>query len=136
MSPDDLAEELPSGRAKTFLKVLSQFPELAEFRQGRGDSEGAGHVSGVDVGALHGQRAMKGVLITTSTFSPAAVDFADDVTPRIRLVNGEELAELMIAYDVGVSVDRTDRLKRLDSDYFATDESDVPASAEGTIGAS
>jgi restriction system protein len=284
LSPEDLAEELPSGRAKAFpnrvawaatylyqcgllerpkrsvygitdrgrdvlgrypdrvdLKVLSQFPELAEFRQGRSGSGGAGPVSSVDVdtaeqqtpeerigsayreqraalaaevlervsqlspdffeqlvldvlsgmgyggesegaalrlgktgdegvdgviredrlgldqiyvqakkwknpvgrpeiqkffGALHGQRATKGVFITTSTFSPGAVEFADDVTPRIRLVDGKELADLMIAYDVGVSVDRTYRLKRLDSDYFTTDESDVPASAEGTIGAS
>jgi hypothetical protein len=36
---------------------------------------------------------------------------------------------------VGVSVDRTYRLKRLESDYFATEDSDLPASAEGTIGA-
>ncbi|MCA1652180.1 MAG: restriction endonuclease, partial [Acidobacteria bacterium] len=87
-------------------------------------------------GALHGQRATKGVFITTSTFSREAIDFADDVTPRIRLVDGKELAELMIDFDVGVSVDRTSRLKRLDSDYFATEESDMPAAAEGTVGAS
>jgi restriction system protein len=87
-------------------------------------------------GALHGQRATKGVFMTTSTFSREAADFADSVTPRIRLVDGKELAELMIDFDVGVSVDRTYRLKRLDSDYFSTEESDVPAAAEGTIGAS
>jgi restriction system protein len=87
-------------------------------------------------GALHGQRATKGVFITTSTFSREAADFAESVTPRIRLVDGKEMAELMIDFDVGVSVERTYRLKRLDSDYFETEDSDVPAAAEGTIGAS
>ena len=58
------------------------------------------------------------------------------MTPRVILVDGKELAELMIDHDVGVSVARTYRLKRLDLDYFATEDSDVPAVAAGTIDAS
>ncbi len=47
-------------------------------------------------GALHGQRATKGVFITTSGFSREAVEYADGVTPRVILVDGKELAQLMI----------------------------------------
>src|SRR5436190_18131846 len=47
------------------------------------------------VGALHGQRAAKGVFITTSAFSREAVDYADRLTPRMILVDGPELADLM-----------------------------------------
>jgi len=86
-------------------------------------------------GALHGQRATKGVFITTSTFTKDAMDYADSVTPRVILVDGKELAELMIDHDVGVSVARSYRLKRLDLDYFATEDSDLAPIAEGTTSA-
>lgn len=80
-------------------------------------------------GALHGRRATKGVFITTSAFSKEAIEYADNVIPRVILVDGAELAELMIDHNVGVSVARTFRLKRLDLDYFASDEAD--GSADG-----
>jgi restriction system protein len=82
-------------------------------------------------GALHGQRATKGVFITTSTFTRDAIDFAENVTPRVILVDGKELAELMIDHDVGVSIARTYRLKRLDLDYFATEDSDASPGSDG-----
>ena len=44
-------------------------------------------------GALHGQRATKGVFITTSTFTRGARDYANDVTPRVILVDGIERSE-------------------------------------------
>ena len=75
-------------------------------------------------GALHGQRATKGVFIATSWFSKDAIEYAESVVPRVILVDGKELAELMIDHDVGVSVARTYRLKRLDLDYFASDDAD------------
>lgn len=75
-------------------------------------------------GALHGQRATKGVFITTSTFSSDAVIYAESVTPRIVLVDGRELARLMIDHGVGVTVARTYSLKRVDLDYFVTDDDD------------
>jgi restriction system protein len=70
-------------------------------------------------GALHGQRATKGVFITTASFSKEAVDYADGVTPRVILVDGKELAKLMIEHGVGVAVSRAYELKRVDLDYFA-----------------
>jgi len=71
---------------------------------------------------LHGQRATKGIFITTSVFSKEAVAYADDVTPRVILVDGRDLAQLMIEYGVGVTASREYKLKRLDLDYFVTDD--------------
>ena len=67
-------------------------------------------------GALAGQRANKGVFITTSTFSPQALEFARSVE-RIVLIDGAKLAELMIEHEVGVTL-RPVRVPKLDSDYF------------------
>lgn len=67
-------------------------------------------------GALAGQRAKKGVFITTSTFSQQAVQFATSVE-GIVLVDGEKLATLMMEHEVGVT-SRAVRIPKLDSDYF------------------
>lgn len=67
-------------------------------------------------GALAGQRANKGVFITTSTFTAQAVDFAKSVE-RVVLVDGARMAELMIDHEVGVTL-RPVRVPKLDSDYF------------------
>ncbi len=67
-------------------------------------------------GALAGQRANKGVFITTSSFSAQAIDFAKSVE-RIVLVDGQRLAELMIDHEVGVT-SRPLKIPKLDSDYF------------------
>jgi restriction system protein len=67
-------------------------------------------------GALAGQRANKGVFITTSGYSFQAIEFARSVE-RIVLVDGPKLAELMIDHEVGVSA-RTVKVPKLDSDYF------------------
>jgi restriction system protein len=74
------------------------------------------------VGALHGQRAAKGVFITTSSFSREAIDYADNVTPRVILLDGPELAELMMDHDVGVTVATRYEIKRIDLDYFGVEE--------------
>ncbi|MBK6515515.1 MAG: restriction endonuclease [Polyangiaceae bacterium] len=67
-------------------------------------------------GALAGQRATKGVFITTSTFTKEALDFARSVE-KIVLVDGEQLAGLMVDYEVGISA-RAIKVPKLDSDYF------------------
>ncbi|MEP7246124.1 MAG: restriction endonuclease [Gammaproteobacteria bacterium] len=67
-------------------------------------------------GALAGQRANKGVFITTSTFTQQAIEFARSVE-RIVLVDGERLATLMTDHEVGVSL-RAVKIPKLDSDYF------------------
>lgn len=67
-------------------------------------------------GALAGQRANKGVFITTSTYTSQAKEFAKSIE-RIVLVDGTRMAELMIDHEVGVSA-RTVRVPKIDSDYF------------------
>jgi restriction system protein len=69
-------------------------------------------------GALQGQRARKGVLITTSDFSREAKDYAASLQNTIVLVSGTELADLMIDHGVGVAEYKVVRLKRIDEDYF------------------
>ena len=77
------------------------------------------------VGALQGQRATKGVFITTSTFSGDAIAYAEGVSPRVVLVDGKQLAGLMIDYGVGVTVDTRYELKKIDQDYFAAEDDTV-----------
>lgn len=69
-------------------------------------------------GALLGKQARKGVFITTSNFSSGAKAYVDSITSNIILIGGEELAELMIDYNVGVSVAAKYEIKKIDSDYF------------------
>ena len=70
-------------------------------------------------GSLIGKGADRGVFMTTSSFSPGARDYARNVpTPKIILVDGPELAQLMIEHNVGVSEAQRYVVKRLDLDYF------------------
>jgi restriction system protein len=69
-------------------------------------------------GALQGQKARKGVFITTSSFSREAHDYAKAVQATIVLIDGQRLAELMLDHGVGVSVQETFRLFKIDEDYF------------------
>jgi len=69
-------------------------------------------------GSLEGARAKKGVFITTSDFTPDAREYVKRIEKKIVLIDGRQLAELMIDHDVGVTVVQTYKLKRLDSDYF------------------
>jgi len=71
-------------------------------------------------GSLEGVRAKKGVFITTSTFSVDAIDYVQRIEKKIVLIDGTQLADLMIEHNVGVTVTQTFMLKRLDSDYFET----------------
>ena len=73
-------------------------------------------------GALQGQRAKKGIFITTSTFSKPALDYVQKIETRIVLIDGITLASLMIDHDVAVSVKRTFVIKKLDTDYFSDEE--------------
>jgi restriction system protein len=70
------------------------------------------------VGALAGQGAKKGIFITTSYFTKDARDYVPKNETKIVLIDGEELASLMIDYSLGVSVQSTYEIKRIDSDYF------------------
>jgi len=69
-------------------------------------------------GALQGHRARKGVFITTSTFTREAREYACSIDPKIVLVDGEALVELMIDHGVGVSTVASYEVKKVDQDYF------------------
>ena len=69
-------------------------------------------------GALQGQRAKKGIFITTSSFSKEAHDYTAHIDTKIVLIDGERLAQLMIDHNLGVTPVATYDVKRLDSDYF------------------
>jgi restriction system protein len=73
------------------------------------------------VGALAGQRAKKGVFITTSNFSKEATGYATQMDAKIVLIDGEQLAQYMIDYNLGVSVQNVYEIKKMDSDYFEED---------------
>jgi len=70
------------------------------------------------VGALQGQRAKKGVFITTSDFTKEAVEYVRNIDNKVVLINGALLANLMIDHNVGVSPAATYEIKKIDSDYF------------------
>ncbi|MDD5180915.1 MAG: restriction endonuclease [Gallionellaceae bacterium] len=70
------------------------------------------------VGALQGQRAKKGVFITTSDFTKEAVEYVRNIDNKVVLINGSLLANLMIDHNVGVSLAATYEIKKIDSDYF------------------
>ncbi|MBI5894174.1 MAG: restriction endonuclease [Deltaproteobacteria bacterium] len=74
------------------------------------------------VGALQGQRAKKGVFITTSSFSNEAIEYMSKIDNKIILIDGGQLSQLMIDYDIGVSKIVSYEIKRIDSDYFTEDE--------------
>lgn len=69
-------------------------------------------------GALAGHHARKGVVITTSTFTQDASTYAKTLQTTIVLIDGTQLADLMIEFGVGVSDVETIRLKKVDEDYF------------------
>ena len=90
-------------QAKRWENVVSK-PEIQKF-----------------AGALQGQKAKKGVFITTSDFSKGAIDYVTRIDSKIILVNGNRLAELMIEHSVGVTSVAKYEVKKIDSDYFLED---------------
>lgn len=71
------------------------------------------------VGALAGQRASKGVFISTSSYTQEAREYAAQSQYKVVLIDGERLAQLMIEYNLGVSVAAVYEVKRIDNDFFA-----------------
>ncbi len=71
------------------------------------------------VGALTGKKATKGVFITTSTFSKDAEKYVTELTQySVKLINGKELANYMIEYNIGVQKSFIYEIKKIDYDYF------------------
>jgi restriction system protein len=70
-------------------------------------------------GALQGQRARKGIFITTSSFSSEALEYVVRIDTKIILIDGARLTKLMFDHDIGVAKASTYEVKRIDSDYFS-----------------
>jgi len=69
-------------------------------------------------GSLEGRRAQKGVMITTSTFSPDARQYVNQIGKKIVLIDGQQVADHMIDFGVGVNRTRVYELKEIDLSYF------------------
>ena len=70
-------------------------------------------------GALQGQRARKGIFITTSDFSREALEYAAKIDSKIVLIDGEQLAQMLIDYNIGVTPVSNFEIKKIDLDYFS-----------------
>jgi restriction system protein len=68
---------------------------------------------------LEGERARKGVFITTSSFSNEARDYVKRIEKKIVLIDGRQLASLMVDFGIGVNTVSSYEIKRVDTDYFA-----------------
>jgi restriction system protein len=73
-------------------------------------------------GALQGQRARKGIFITTGSFSLEAINYVSKIDSKIILIDGKILSEYMIEHGIGVSSDRSYIIKKINSDYFESNE--------------
>lgn len=87
-------------------------------RYGNGNTVGRREVQEF-AGSLDGVRATKGIFVTTSSFSTGAREYASMIAKRIILIDGPELAHLMIRHDVGVRTRTVYEIKKVDEDYFS-----------------
>ncbi len=84
--------------------------------------------------ALLGDNANKGVFITTSRFSADAVAYAQNLSnARIVLIDGRKLAEYIYKYGLGVQVEQTISIKKLDTDYWDNIPDDINSAQSGHI---
>ena len=72
-------------------------------------------------GALQGQRARKGVFITTSSFTAEALEYISNLQTTIVLIDGPQLAQLMLDHGVGVIEAGNFKILKLNEDYFSED---------------
>jgi restriction system protein len=73
-------------------------------------------------GSMDAFKARKGVLITTGSLSKQATDFVKKIDKKIVLIDGTQLAQLMVDHNIGVTTARTYTVKRVDLDYFVEDQ--------------
>ena len=71
------------------------------------------------IGSLEGFRASKGVFVTTSSFPSSAIEFAQKVSKRVVLIDGNDLARFMIKYKIGVRSKDTYEINVMDEEYFS-----------------
>jgi len=86
-------------------------------RYAEGNSIGAGAIRDF-FGALSLKKAQKGIFVTTSSFSPSAVQTARALGSRIVLIDGVHLARLLIRHNIGCRDEEVLHLKKIDEDFF------------------
>lgn len=86
-------------------------------RYTQGNNVGSGDIRDF-FGALNLKKAQKGIFITTSDFTPSAMQTAKDLGMRIVLINGKELAKLMLRYNIGSRDEQVLHLKKIDEEFF------------------
>lgn len=86
-------------------------------RYAQGNNIGSGDIRDF-FGALNLKKAQKGIFITTSDFTPSASQTAKDLGMRIVLINGAELAKLMLRYNIGSRDEQVLHLKKIDEEFF------------------
>ena len=86
-------------------------------RYAAGNNIGAGAIRDF-FGSLDRHKATKGLFVTTSMFSPSARETAQYLSKRIVLIDGEQLARIMIRHNVGCRVEETFHVKKVDEDFF------------------
>lgn len=86
-------------------------------RYKKGNNIGSGAIRDF-FGSLDRHKAAKGLFVTTSSFSPAARETAEFLSKRIVLIDGDQLAVLMIRYNVGCRTEHTLLIRKLDEDFF------------------
>lgn len=86
-------------------------------RYAEGNNVGAGDIRDF-FGALNLKRAQKGIFITTSDFTSSAQETANNLGTRIVLINGKELAKLMLRYNIGSRDEDILHLKKIDEEFF------------------
>jgi len=101
INEDPLGLETIYLQAKRYSEVVIGRPDIQAF-----------------VGALEMRRARKGVFITTSRFSKDALEYVSLIEKKVVLIDGKQLAGLMIKHNLGVSVKDTYQVKTIDTDYF------------------
>lgn len=86
-------------------------------RYAQGNNVGSGAIRDF-FGSLDRHKATKGLFVTTSGFSPAAIETAQFLSKRIVLIDGEQLSKMMIRYNVGCRIEEALEIKKIDEDYF------------------
>ena len=86
-------------------------------RYAQGNNVGAGDIRDF-FGALNLKKAQKGIFITTSDFTASAQETAQNLGTRIVLINGNELAKLMLRYNIGSRDEQVLHLKKIDEEFF------------------
>jgi len=69
-------------------------------------------------GSLEGARAKKGIVITTSSFAPNALEYVKNIEKKIVLIDGRQLASLMIEFKLAVTTEYKYEINKIDNDYF------------------